>query len=166
MSPLVCFAHGKESGPWGIKIKRLAACAEAYGLDVISPDFRFSQEPQPRIDHLIAEVGERKENLILVGSSMGGYITAHACSPLNPKALFLIAPALYFPGYDAEPENCPALTTVVHGWDDDIVSIDKSIRFCSSRKATLLALDSDHTLNDRLDDLAMIFERFLDQATQ
>lgn len=161
---LLCFAHGKESGPWGIKIERMAKVAEDFPVDVISPDFRFSQEPEPRIEHLINEIGDRKSNLILVGSSMGGYICAHACAELKPKALFLIAPALYFAGYDAEPESCPQLTTVIHGWGDDIVTVDKSIRFAQSRRATLHLLDAGHTLNDRLDDLDVVFRRFMQQA--
>src|SRR3546814_4093631 len=41
---LIVFAHGKESGPWGIKIKHLAKTAEQRGFDVISPDYRHTQE--------------------------------------------------------------------------------------------------------------------------
>ena len=33
---VVYFSHGKESGPWGDKIKRLAQVAEAKGFVVYS----------------------------------------------------------------------------------------------------------------------------------
>ena len=39
MQTLVLFAHGKESGPWGSKIKHLAAIAERLGAQVWSPDY-------------------------------------------------------------------------------------------------------------------------------
>jgi len=35
---LVHFIHGKESGPWGLKIQRLAKIAEAYDYEVASLD--------------------------------------------------------------------------------------------------------------------------------
>ena len=38
-STLVVFAHGKESGPWGSKIKHLAALAGQRGAQVLSPDY-------------------------------------------------------------------------------------------------------------------------------
>jgi len=37
---LVVFSHGKESGPWGSKIKALAKVAERLGGNVISVDYR------------------------------------------------------------------------------------------------------------------------------
>ncbi|MGH8540495.1 MAG: alpha/beta hydrolase, partial [Stenotrophobium sp.] len=36
---LVCFAHGKESGPWGTKITHLAEVARGHGYEVMSPDY-------------------------------------------------------------------------------------------------------------------------------
>ena len=35
----IYFAHGKESGPWGSKIKRLAGIAEDLGCAVESIDY-------------------------------------------------------------------------------------------------------------------------------
>src|SRR3546814_11352042 len=76
---LIVFAHGKESGPWGIKIKHLAKTAEQRGFDVISPDYRHTQEPQARIDQLIT-LRPQARRLVLAGSSMGGYVSAMARS--------------------------------------------------------------------------------------
>src|SRR3546814_6283196 len=64
---LIVFAHGKESGPWGIKIKHLAKTAEQRGFDVISPDYRHTQEPQARIDQLIT-LRPQARRLVLAGS--------------------------------------------------------------------------------------------------
>jgi hypothetical protein len=37
---LVCFAHGKESGPWGSKITALAQVAKRMGFEVLTAQIR------------------------------------------------------------------------------------------------------------------------------
>lgn len=157
---LVCFAHGKESGPWGTKITFLAERARARGFDVMSPDYSGSHDPKERVKQLLA-LAPRAERLVLVGSSMGAYVSAMACAALRPRALFLMAPALYFPGWDEDPEDCPALSVVVHGWIDDIVPVERAIRFAQPRRAALHLLDSGHTLNDQLPALGRLFDQLL-----
>src|SRR5690348_225810 len=103
---LVVFAHGKESGPWGTKITRLAEVARALKFDVLSPDYSRTHDPKERVAMLL-ELAPRAGTLVLAGSSMGGYVSAMACAALKPRALFLMAPALYFPGWDEEPRDCP-----------------------------------------------------------
>jgi alpha/beta superfamily hydrolase len=157
---LVCFAHGKESGPWGTKITRLAEVARARNFDVLSPDYSHTHDPKERVAHLL-KLAPRARTLVLAGSSMGGYVSAMACSELQPRALFLMAPALYFPGWDEEPHGCPPATVVVHGWSDDIVPPEASLRFARPRGAALHLLDSGHTLKDQLEVLAMLFDDLL-----
>lgn len=159
---LVCFAHGKESGPWGIKITYLSEIAREKGFSVISPDYTFTFDPEERVARLLELAPQARRNLVLVGSSMGGYVSAMACRELKPRALMLLAPALYFPQYNGEPEACPPETVVVHGWSDDIVPVDRSIRFARARNAALHLLDSGHTLNDQLPILGRLFEHLLE----
>jgi alpha/beta superfamily hydrolase len=161
---LVVFAHGMESAPWGTKITALAAIAEQYGFTAESPDFRHTQDFGERVRHLESLNPRCSGKLVLAGSSMGGYVAAHACARLNPAGLFLIAPALYFEGFAQEPQGCPALTTVVHGWKDDVVPIERALRFAHPRHADLHLLDSGHTLNDRIPVLEKIFASFLDRV--
>lgn len=160
MKRLVCFAHGKESGPWGTKITRLAEVARARGFEIMSPDYSRSHDPHERVA-MLHKLAPSAERLVLVGSSMGGYVSAMTCAALQPQALFLMAPALYFPGWDEEPQSCPPLTTVIHGWKDDIVPVERSLRFAQSRQAVLHVLDSGHTLNDQLPLLALLFDDLL-----
>jgi len=159
---LVVFAHGKESGPWGIKITHLAKTAERRGFAVISPDYSHSQEPQVRIAQLLA-LHPAARRLVLAGSSMGGYVSAMACTALRPQALFLMAPAVHFPfpGWDGEPRDIPARCTVVHGWRDNIVPLAQVQRFAKTHRAALHVLDSDHSLNDQLDMLDLLLDRQL-----
>ena len=161
---LVVFAHGKESGPWGTKITQLAEVAKRRGYEVSSPDYSHTHDPHERVAQLTRLAPQAGSTLVLVGSSMGGYVSAMACAALRPQALFLMAPALYFPGWAEEPEGIPALTAVVHGWSDDIVPPDRGIRFAQRHRAALHLLDSGHTLNDQLPALSLLFDDLLLRA--
>ena len=161
---LVCFAHGKESGPWGTKISHLANTAKRRGYEVISPDYSHTHDPHARVAQLLQLAPKAGRSLVLVGSSMGGYVSAMACAALRPQALLLMAPALYFPGFDEEPSGIPDLTAVVHGWHDDIVPADRAIRFSRTHSAALHLLNSGHTLNDQLPALDLLLDDLLRRA--
>lgn len=158
---LVCFAHGKESGPWGTKITHLAEIARKRGFEVMSPDYSHTQEPRERVLYLLNEVRPQAQRLVLAGSSMGGYVSAMACAALKPAALFLMAPALYFPGWDEEPQGIPPLCSVVHGWRDEVVDPRRGIDFARRHRAQLHLLDSEHTLTDQLPALSLLFDDLL-----
>lgn len=160
---LVCFAHGKESGPWGTKITRLAEVARARGFEVMSPDYSGTHDPHERV-RILLDLAPRARHLVLVGSSMGGYVSAQACAALRPSALFLMAPALYFPQWEEEPEGIPENCCVVHGWNDDIVPVDRAQRFADRHRAELHLLHSGHTLNDQLPILSFLLDRLLQRA--
>lgn len=160
---LVCFAHGKESGPWGTKITHLAEVAKARGFEVMSPDYTGTQDAHERVRMLLS-MNPRAEPLVLAGSSMGGYVAAQACAALRPRALFLMAPALYFPGWEEEPTDVPANCCVVHGLHDHIVPVDRAQRFAQRHRSELHLLHSGHILNDQLPTLAFLFGRLLDRV--
>lgn len=165
LSPLVCFAHGKESGPWGTKITHLAAIARESGFEVISPDYSQTPDPNRRVAQLI-QLGPRANPLVLVGSSMGAYVSAMASAELKPQALFLMAPALYFDGFAQEPTDIPRLCTVVHGWGDEIVPLERALRFAARHRAELVVLDADHGLSQSLDRLGLLFQDLLRRSLQ
>ena len=162
MNRYVVFSHGKESGPWGNKISALAEVARDEGYEVESVDFRGIDDPQERITRLLAFCRDFQGRLVLVGSSMGGHVCTAASRLLRAEGLFLLAPAFYMPGYEEltpPPPDCPI--TIMHGWRDDIVPVDNSIRFARRYGATLHVVDSDHRLQDRIGDLLVFFEHFL-----
>lgn len=105
------FAHGKESGPWSSKIQFLAGCAEDIGWEVESPDYTdLRNDPDARVDRFVAQLEAESAPTVLVGSSMGGYVSLVASSRVPVAGLFLMAPALYLPGYqeqDFSKPNCP-----------------------------------------------------------
>jgi Uncharacterised protein family (UPF0227). len=71
----VVFSHGKESGPWGTKIKRLSEIAKKKGFEIDSLDYRAYSNPDDRANQLLNYLKGEKKDFILVGSSMGGYVS-------------------------------------------------------------------------------------------
>ena len=80
----VCFAHGRESGPWGIKIRAMARVAESLGCRVVSRDDSDTRDPDLRVSRLIEESRAIVGPVILVGSSMGGYVATVASAVIQP----------------------------------------------------------------------------------
>jgi len=157
----VYFAHGKESGPWGHKIRALADVARARGFQVESPDYSFTFDPDERIRHLLS-LRPAADTLVLVGSSMGGYVSACASRQIKPHGLFLLAPAVYMPGYEQEPQPHAQHIEIVHGWHDDVIPVEHALRLARTYNARLHVLDSEHTLNDQIPYLEQLFGLFLD----
>lgn len=160
MEKRLYFAHGKESGPWGRKIQSLAAIARAHGFEVESPDYSHTFDPDARVRQLL-ELAPRAECLVLVGSSMGGYVSAVAARELRPQGLFLLAPAVYMPGYEQEPEPDAGLIEVVHGWDDAVIPPAHAVRFAERYQARLHMIPGEHTLVEQLPLLGRLFGMFL-----
>lgn len=158
----VVFSHGKESGPWGSKITAMAAVVRDLGVAVESLDYRGLDDPSDRIVKLIGIRLEVKEPLVLVGSSMGGHVAAAAASRLGARGLFLLAPAFYMAGYEGyTPQDVACPTAIVHGWHDDIVPVENSIRWAREHRATLHLLNSDHRLEDQIDAICVLLRAFL-----
>lgn len=154
----VFFLHGKESGPWGPKIRALARVAEKLGCRVVSQDDQGIADPGQRVRNLVAAAGGVDGPLILVGSSMGGYVAAVASARLRPRGLFLMAPAIGLAGYEvAEPDLVAEESFIVHGWDDHLVSPEPVIRFARDKRCPLCMVADNHSL---LGQLAMIEELF------
>jgi len=161
---LIYFAHGKESGPWGSKISRLAQVAQSRGFRVESPDYSEIGNPDQRVQKLLSLCDRGLDNLILVGSSMGGYVATVASETLAPKGLFLMAPAFYLKGYAQQnPRPHAALTVIVHGWSDEVIPVQNSISFTQSHQAEIHIIDGDHRLTAQIPFLEVLFGNFLDR---
>jgi pimeloyl-ACP methyl ester carboxylesterase len=158
----VVFSHGKESGPWGSKITAMAATVRDLGVAAESVDYRGVDDPSARVLKLIAAAQELKEPVVLVGSSMGGHVSAAAASRLGARGLFLLAPAFYMLGYEAyTPQDVACPTAIVHGWHDVIVPVENSIRWAREHQAALHLLNSDHRLEDQIEAICQLLRAFL-----
>lgn len=158
----VYFSHGQESGPWGTKISAMAETVRALGCRAESVDYRGIADPVERAGKLVAECREVDEPLVLVGSSMGGYVAAAAAPRLRPAGLFLLAPAFYLDEYGIPAPPVPAAPLeIVHGWRDDVVPPGESIRFARDARATLHVVDGDHRLTENIDEINYYLARFI-----
>jgi pimeloyl-ACP methyl ester carboxylesterase len=102
------------------------------------------------------------ERLVLVGSSMGGWVAAEAAERLGAYGVFLLAPAVYMPSYPTQDPMVPAARTeIVHGWDDEVIPCDNAIRFARLHQCTLHLVEGDHRLNARIPLLRELFDAFL-----
>jgi surfactin synthase thioesterase subunit len=160
--PIVVFSHGQESGPWGSKINAMAERVRGIGCRAESIDYQGIADPTIRVDKLISACADFDEPLILVGSSMGGHVATAAASAVGAVGLFVLAPAYYMPGYETLTPKAPDIsTTIVHGWHDDIVPVDNSIRFARECAATLHIVDGDHRLTANINAINEYLERFV-----
>lgn len=162
---VVRFAHGRDSTAWGTKIQRLTRVAERHGFEVESPDYTSTTDPDERVRMLLA-LGKPEGTLVLVGSSMGAYVSTVASAELEPRALFLMAPAVYLDGYEIpDPAPHARQVEVVHGWNDDIVPVVNAQRF-ADRHAPWLPmrlhlLPDGHALAESLEEIESLFDAFL-----
>ena len=158
----VVFSHGKESGPWGSKITAMAGVVRELRIAAESVDYRGLDLPGDRVVKL-TELGRKLDApLVLVGSSMGGHVSAAAAGDLKPRALFLLAPAFYMPGYEEyTPRDVLCPTAIVHGWHDAVVPVENSIRWAREHRAALHLLDSDHRLEDQIEAICVLLRDFL-----
>jgi len=158
----VVFSHGQESGPWGRKINALAEVARAEGYESHSVDYRGIDEPRARVARLVDFCKELSGDLVLVGSSMGGYVAVASASLLHARGIFLMAPALYMEGLpELRPGVLDCPTAIVHGWRDEVVPVEHSVRFAQAYRAALHLLDGDHRLHNQIRVIQYLFEYFL-----
>ena len=158
----VIFTHGRESGPWGTKIRALAKVAEQVGCRVISRDDTDNRDPELRVVRLMDEVKSIDGPVVLVGSSMGGYVSLVASDELEAHAIFLLAPALYIPNYKKQ-RYCSTHKhlEIVHGWSDEVIPVENSIRLAKEADCTLHLIKGDHRLNRSIETVEDLFRQFL-----
>lgn len=168
MSTRVIFSHGHLSSPESRKIQVLAPLAREHGYAVEAIDYRdLRDDPLGRIERLSERLADLESAPILVGSSLGGIVSVAAAERHAIAGLFLLAPALFLE--DRLPEmtvraayrpQCDHIT-IVHGWHDDIIPWQHSLRFAQTSSAALHLVHAGHQLGDCLPTIAALFEDFL-----
>ena len=158
----VIFSHGQESGPWGTKIRAMAELVRSLGCEADSIDYQGIADPTERVGKCVRECAVIADKLVLVGSSMGGHVATAAAGQLDTAGLFVLAPAYFMEGYeDLTPKPPSVPICIVHGWHDDVVPVENSIRYAGSCSATLHVVDGDHRLTDNIDEINAYLAQFL-----
>ena len=162
MQGLVVLSHGQESGPDATKVTTLALVAERLGWASERPDYRGMQSPLERRDHLLSRMRATGGRIVLVGSSMGAYVSGLASLEVPAAGMFLLAPPISlgaeWPPFDMAPVPC----AIVHGWRDELIPVDDVVGFARARGTTLHLVDDEHRLAGHVDACAAWFRQFLD----
>lgn len=160
----IILSHGRGSSANAKKMVYLARIAEQLGHSTHRVNDTDTQNPDQRLSRLIALIEPLDEPVVLLGSSMGGYtsiLAAEHCRQL--KGVFLIAPALYVPQYGTHhyPLNLEAPISIVHGWDDEVILYEHSVRYARQANASLHLIAGDHMLHDAISTISTLLTQFL-----
>ena len=162
----VMFSHGQESGPWGTKIRAMADLVRGMGCEADSIDYQGIADPTERVEKCVRECAGSSSPLILVGSSMGGHVATAAAERLGAAGLFVLAPAYFMEGYEELTPPPPSMPIcIVHGWHDDVVPVENSIRFARACSATLHIVDGDHRLTANIDEISAYLRQFINRIS-
>lgn len=161
----IILSHGRGSSKNSKEMFRLARTAEVCGFSTYRVNDIDTEDPELRAKRLTDIVGNEHVPLILVGFSMGGYTSMLAATvyPEKIKGLFLLAPALYTPRYAVKDYPIIHPTEIIHGWDDDIILYEHSLRYARHARCTLHLTDASHTFlkPHELDLICNRFQAFL-----
>ena len=158
----IVFSHGQDGEPWGTKIVAMAEVAKKHGLTVESVDYRGMADPAVRVARLLEVCKKLPGELLLVGSSLGAHVCTAVSTQVVTRGLFLLAPAFFMPGYEKyTPAPAAGPVDIVHGWNDDIVPVENSIRYARQYKCALHILDSDHRLSANVPEVCALLDNFL-----
>jgi len=161
---VIYFSHGMESSPHGTKIRVLSKIACNLGFDVEALDYTDTLDPDVRAERLTDVCRLDSRPKVFVGSSMGGYVSLSACEVIESIGIFLMAPALFLDGYKKQHfEVSPEHITVIHGYRDDVIPYEHSLKFSKQYLCDFHLINSDHRLNDRLNDIEGFFSLFLNR---
>ena len=166
-------SHGFESGPDATKVTALADAARRLGWSSERPDYTDLDacravselgDVPARLQRLLglARGAASRGPVVLAGSSLGAYISGLASLQLEvPVAgLFLMAPPIRMgSAYPLDAARVP--TSIIHGWDDELIPAAHVVDWAHPRRARLLLVDDSHRLSDHVQASADAFASLL-----
>ncbi len=168
--------HGFESGPDATKVTALADAAERQGWTHERPDFTDLDarreisalgDVEARVNRLLgmARDAASKGPLVLAGSSLGAWIAGQVSLQVPVVGLFLMAPPILLNA--AHPLAAARVpTSIIHGWEDELIPAAHVIEWAQSRRACLLMVDDTHRLSAHVVASADAFSALLSMVAQ
>lgn len=170
MSGHVILSHGSDSGPGATKVSALAKVAESMGFTTERPDYGdcdaggHAASVTPRIERLGGRMRAAAAPPLLVGSSMGAFVSGLASLEAPCAGLFLLALPVEIPDYLSAfdmARNVPCM--LVHGFEDDICPAGDVLTFARQRCIPCLLLPDGHRLVEHVDVIEAQFRLFLER---
>ena len=162
MTKTIIFSHGKDGSPHGRKAVLFAELAADLNAHLAIPDYRSTSSMEHRIDMLVSLIPQQGQT-ILVGSSLGGYLSIMASHRVCVDGIVLLAPALGLPGYNpGKPDiKCPN-SLIIHGWKDTVIPAERVFEYAKRRDGLQLTLvDDDHRLHESFHIIRATFILFM-----
>lgn len=164
-------SHGFESGPDATKVTALAEAARRLGWSCERPDYTDLDacrekgelgDVPARLQRLLALARSAAERgpLVLAGSSLGAYISGLASLRVSVAGLFLMAPPIRM-GHADPLETARVPTSIIHGWDDELIPAAHVVDWAQPRRARLLLVDDSHRLSGHVQASADAFASLL-----
>lgn len=167
----IILSHGSDSSPDATKVSALAAIAESLGWRTHRPDYRSDDtrghagSVAPRIARLRATVEALDAPPLLVGSSMGAFVSGLVSLDVPVAGLLLLATPSEIPDYARKFALRLHLPTVlIHGWRDDVCPLAGIQLFAAQHRLPLLVLDDDHRLAASMPAIAAQFRLLLESS--
>jgi predicted alpha/beta-hydrolase family hydrolase len=166
----IILSHGSDSAPEATKVSALAALAESLGWRTQRPDYRSDDarghagSVAPRIARLRATIESLDAPPLLVGSSMGAFVSGLVSLEVPVAGLLLLATPSQIPGYAGGFDLRPGVPTMlIHGWRDEVCPLAGVQAFAAKRRLPLLVLDDDHRLGSSMELIATQFRAMLER---
>ncbi len=168
--------HGFESGPDATKVTALADVAERHGWTHERPDFTDLDskreisalgDVEARVQRLlgVARDAASKGPLVLAGSSLGAWVAGQVSLKVPVVGLFLMAPPILLNA--AHPLVAAQVpTSIIHGWEDELIPAAHVIEWAQSRRARLLMVKDNHRLSAHVAASADAFAALLSMVAQ
>ena len=164
-------SHGFESGPDATKVTALAHVAERLGWTHERPDFT-DLDAKREVSELgdvpareqrllsLAKAAAARAPLVLAGSSLGAWISGRVSLQVPVAGLFLMAPPITLDAtHPIDAARAP--TSIIHGWDDELIPAADVVAWAQARRARLLLVDDSHRLSAHVDASAETFAALL-----
>lgn len=164
-------SHGFESGPDATKVTALAHVAERLGWTHERPDFT-DLDAKREVSELgdvpareqrllsLAQAAAARAPLVLAGSSLGAWISSRVSLQVPVAGLFLMAPPITLDAtHPIDAARVP--TSIIHGWDDELIPAADVVAWAQARRARLLLVDDSHRLSAHVDASADTFAALL-----
>lgn len=164
-------SHGFESGPDATKVTALADAARRLGWSCERPDYTDLDacrdvselgDVPARLQRLLAlaQAAAGRGPVVLAGSSLGAYISGLASLRVPVAGLFLMAPPIRMGS--AQPLDAARVpTSIIHGWDDELIPVAQVVDWAHTRRARLMLVDDGHRLSAHVQASADAFASLL-----
>lgn len=163
----IVYSHGRRGAKGKGKSVRLLKAARELGHHTLEVEYLANDSIPKWINKCQAACSTVQDNLVLVGSSLGAFVSIEISKHFSPCGMFLLAPALGLDGYPTLSLSIKHPNVqIIHGWRDRVVNPLDVVKYAQFQLADLLVINDGHDLRNSLDIIEGEFRRFLNRLSE